>query len=156
MPFIQRYGEWTLEADDKGYHIYSEGEDGVKRFSEVTPGPYNNPIMTAEPGKALPVPDSVKYEDVNGAKIKPTEKIAGIICKKAGEVMHRFSLSSPDRPPIAFGRDTSELLVGREIWHLRVLFRKDANRTINYDAFYGEEEPEKVKIIELEDLNFES
>jgi hypothetical protein len=48
----------------------------------------------------------------------------------------------------------AELVIDDVRWHLRALFRKDKNRIVNYDAWYGEEQPEAVQIVELEDLDF--
>ena len=129
-------------------------ENGTRKFYDLKSGPYGNPVITAEPDLALDTPTTVEYENNNGEAAQPEEKIAGIICKKAGEVMHRFSLSSPKRPKFETIDEGAELIIEGVRWKLRALFRKDKNRIINYDAYYGKEAPDKVKLIELEDLDF--
>ncbi|MBD3156207.1 hypothetical protein GF369_00080 [Candidatus Peregrinibacteria bacterium] len=155
MEFSKKYNDqWLLKADEEGYTIENPAEDGTRNFYAVTSGPYGNPVITAEPDLALEAPTTVTYENNNGEAAQPEEKIAGIICKKAGEVIHRFSLSSPKRPEFKIVDEGAELIIDGVRWKLRALFRKDKNRIINYDAYYGEEAPENVKLVELEDLDF--
>ncbi len=146
--------QWRLTADEGGYHIENPAADGTKRFYEVNSGPYGNPVITAEPDLAFPAPSTVEYVDSQKRKAEPEEKIAGIICKRAGEVIHRFSLSNPKRPEFTAEQEAAELVINDIRWHLRALFRKDKNRVINYDAWYGEDKPDAVRIVELEDLDF--
>lgn len=146
--------QWHLTANDDGYHIDNPAPDGTKRFYEVNSGPYGNPVITAEPDLAFPAPSTVSYVDSKGTEAEPEEKIAGVICKRAGEIVQRFSLSNPKKPEFTAEREGAELVIDEVRWHLRALFRKDKNRVINYDAWYGEEKPDAVKIVELEDLNF--
>ncbi len=146
--------QWKLTADGKGYNIQNPAKDGIKRFYEVNSGPYGNPVITAEPDLAFPAPSTVSYIDSQGEEAQPEEKIAGIICKKAGKVIHRFSLSNLKRPEFTTEQEGAELVINDVRWHLRALFRKDKNRIINYDAWYGEEQPDSVQIVELEDLDF--
>jgi hypothetical protein len=129
-------------------------ENGTRKFYDLKSGPYGNPVITAEPDLTLDSPTTVECENNNGEAAQTEEKIAGIICKKAGEVMHRFSLSSPKRPEFETIDEGAELIIEGVRWKLRALFRKDKNRIINHDAYYGEEAPDKVKLIELEDLDF--
>ena len=155
MKVEARYNDqWELTADDEGYQIENPDEAGVRRFYRVDSGPYGNPVITAEPDLAFEAPSTVDYLDMHGNKAAPEERIAGIICKRAGEVIHRFSLSNNKKPDFAAENEGAVLVIGDVRWHLRALFRKDKNRIINYDAWYGEEEPDAVKIVELEDLNF--
>ncbi len=146
--------QWKLEADDGGYHITNPGEDGQQKFYRVDSGVYGNPIITAEPDLAFDPPATAEYVDDKGNSAETEEKIAGIICKKDGEVVHRFSLSSPHRPEFSLENGGAEILIDGTRWHLRALLRKDKNRIINYDAFYGDKRPDAVKLVELEDLNF--
>ncbi|PIQ79447.1 hypothetical protein COV81_02055 [Candidatus Peregrinibacteria bacterium CG11_big_fil_rev_8_21_14_0_20_41_10] len=146
--------QWHLTANDSGYNIANPGPDGTKRFYKVNSGPYGNPVITAEPDLAFQAPSTVKYIDSKGNETTPEEKIAGIICKQAGEVMHRFSLSSPKKPKYTVEQEGAELIIDGVRWHLRALFQKDKNRIINYDAWYGPDKPKAVKIVELADLDF--
>lgn len=146
--------QWHLAADEKGYHIVNPSDDGTKRFYEVKSGPYGNPIITAEPDLAFLAPLTVDYVDSQGKDAMPDERIAGIICKSAGKVIHRFSLSNPKRPEFTAEQEGAELLIDGVRWHLRALFRKDRNRIINHDAWYGETRPDAVRMVELEDLDF--
>ena len=148
------YGEWRIKADEENYSITNPGEDGKDRFYMVDKGPYGNPVITAEPDLAFKAPQGVDYVDAKGDKTEPVEKIAGIICKKLGEVVHRFSLSSPNAPEYTLEEGGAELIIDGVRWHLRALFRKDKNRIINYDAWYGTVKPDSVLIVELEDLDF--
>lgn len=154
MKEVGKFGQWSLSSDNEGYNISNIGDDGTKRFYEVVAGPYGNPVIIAEPDLAFPVPSTVDYVDSQGSKSNPTEKIAGIICKRAGEVVHRFSLSSPGKPDFVFEKEGAELVIDGVRSYLRALFRKDGNRFVNYDAFYGEEKPDSVRIVELQDLVF--
>ena len=155
MKFEATYNDqWNLTSDEKGYHIANPDKEGKKRFYDLNSGPYGNPVITAEPDLAFPAPATVNYINSKGVEAKPEEKIAGIICKRAGEVIHRFSLSNPKRPEFMPEQEGAELLIEDVRWHLRALFRKDKNRIINYDAWYGEEKPDAVKLVELEDLDF--
>lgn len=155
MNYSKKYNDqWLLKADEQGYTIENPDEDGTRKFYALQSGPYGNPVITAEPDLALETPTTVSYENSNGEPAHPEEKIAGIICKKAGEVIHRFSLSSPNRPEFEIIDEGAELIIEGVRWKLRALFRKDKNRIINYDAYYGEEAPDKVTLVELEDLNF--
>ena len=146
--------QWWLTVNDQGYHIENPAVDGTKQFYEVNSGRYGNPVITAEPDLAFPAPSTVGYVDSKGNEANPEEKIAGIICKRVGEVIHRFSLSNPKRPEFTAEQEGAELVMNEVRWHLRALFRKDKNRVINYDAWYGQEKPDAVRIVELEDLDF--
>lgn len=146
--------QWNLTADDQSYHIENPAEDGTRRFYEVNSGSYGNPVIIAEPDLAFPAPSTVDYVDSQGNEAQPEEKIAGIICKRAAEVIHRFSLSNPKKPEFTPEQEGAELVIDDVRWHLRALFRKDKNRIVNYDAWYGEEKPDAVQLVELEDLDF--
>jgi len=151
----RQYKQWTLEATNDQYSITNKGSDGKKQFYEVTPGPYGNPIITVEPDLAFPVPSNLTYKDAEGKEVKPTEKIGGLIFKdENGKVIHRFSLSSKDKPKYESveGSENAEIKIGDKIWYLNQLFSKDKNRIIGYDAYYSEKKPDSVRIIELQDI----
>lgn len=155
MDFNSKYGgQWELYADGEGYRITNPDEDGIRRFYEVESGPYGNPVIIAEPDLAFPAPSTVDYVDSEGSEATPEENIAGIICKVKGAVVHRFSLSNPKRPEFSLEKEGAELVIDGVRYHLRALFRKDKNRIIGYDAWYGDEKPPAVKLVELEDLDF--
>lgn len=146
--------QWTTHLDVNGdgktlssYEIFQKDADGKKKFYEVTPGPYGNPIITAEPDRAFDAPKGVHYIDVKGQKTEPNQKIAGIICEDGP----RFSLSSPNAPNFKLD-DDGTLHVDDQKWHLVTLFLKDKNRIINYDAYFSKEKPQAVCIRELGDL----
>jgi hypothetical protein len=140
---------------DNSYGAYNEGPVGEHRFYELQTGKYQNPIIVAEPERAFSAPNDLDYVDAHDDPTYPIERIAGIICKRTGEVIHRFSLSSPAAAEMIIEEDGAELVIEGVRWHLRGLFRKDANRIIGYDAFYGEEKPGEVVIKELADVDFE-
>jgi len=152
--FTAKYGQWVLKADEAGFTYSNPAEDGTKRFFEYVSGTDNKPFTIAEPDLALNVPSVVEYVDSKGNVVTPNERIAGIICKKDGQVVHRFSLSNPNKPDFISENENSELVIDGVRWHLGALFMKDKNRIINYDAFYGDKKPDQVKIVELQDLEF--
>lgn len=154
MVFNKKFDQWTLRADDESYSAFNLGADGKKRFYEMQMGPYGNPIIIAEPDLAFPAPTTVEYVDKHGLAADPVEKIAGVVCKRAGEVIHRFSLSNPNPKEVGFENEGAEVIIEGVRWYLRWLFSKDKKRIINYDAFYAPEKPDSVQIIELEDLDF--
>ncbi|HBB02653.1 MAG: hypothetical protein US89_C0005G0066 [Candidatus Peregrinibacteria bacterium GW2011_GWF2_38_29] len=154
--FEKTYGQWRLEADDVGYTITNPGADGKRDFYQLVKGPYGNPVIIAEPDRAFDAPNA-KYVDMQGNPTVPKEKIAGIICKTPdGKIVHRFSLSSAKAPRFELVNGGEQIKIAEELWYLRGIFRKDANRIIGYDAFYGTEPQESgvVPIMELQDINF--
>lgn len=154
-PFKRQYGQWTLEADENGYRIYNEDEDGVKRYYLVKDGPYKNPIIEAEPDLGLDLPENGIYVDANEERLSeiPSEKITGIICKNGSEIIHRFSLSSTTRPEFTYDGDTQIITIDGEQWHLATLFSKDKNRIEGFDAYYKKSPQSAIKVIELADLD---
>ncbi|MBT4124341.1 MAG: hypothetical protein HN981_03095 [Candidatus Pacebacteria bacterium] len=42
----------------------------------------------------------------------------------------------------------------KERWYLNTLFDKDGQRIQNHDGYYSEKKPKRVKLFELQDLNF--
>jgi hypothetical protein len=154
MEFSRKYGQWTLTAGDDDYSIVNLDADGGKKFYECRNGAYGNPVIEAEPDLAIFAPASVEYRNSKGGIVTPSEKIAGIICKIGDEIRERFSFSNPKKPDLAFENEGAELVIDGVRWHLRALFSKDKNRIIGYDAFYGDQKPDFVKVVELADLNF--
>jgi hypothetical protein len=137
------YGQWTVETREDGYTINNRGEDGQRQYYEVKDGPWGMPVLEMEPDRALSVPEGLCYVDSNGETVMPDEKIGGIFCKIRDQIVHRFSLSSPNAPDYTIGEDGVLIIDGQE-WHLVGLFSKDKNRYKNYDGFYGPEKPDAV------------
>lgn len=154
--FSYKFGQWIIKGDDDpnsehfGYSISNRGPDGKRRFYEVVPGKYGQPIIVAEPDLAFEVPENLVYVNAtDGKSIKPEEKIAGIICQNGP----RLSLSNAKRQGIVVKtNDDGSVQVGEEKWWLFVLLQKDKNRIRNYDAFCVKEKPMFVIVAELGDM----
>lgn len=142
--------QWVVEFFENSYRIYNpDPESGVKKFYEIQMGQYGQPIIVAEPELAFDPPASLIYVDFAGNETKPTEKISGIICSDG----KRFSLTNAEAKGIKIEpQNDGSVMIAGEIWWINVLFSKDRNRIVNYDAFLIQEKPAKVKILELFDL----
>ncbi|MCC6710801.1 MAG: hypothetical protein IT416_00385, partial [Candidatus Pacebacteria bacterium] len=44
--------------------------------------------------------------------------------------------------------------VTKERWYLNTMFAKDKNRVKNHDGYYSRQKPAKIKMVELQDLEF--
>lgn len=125
-----------------------------------------------------------KYKDLQGKEVIAQHKIGGIICQseELHKDDPRSSLSNPNfieitegvppenksfvdgkDKPITYWQKTSDgiktfqIINGQRLdreWYLKVLFLKDKNRFGNFDAYYSLNKPDKVKVIELADINF--
>jgi len=154
MEFKKQYGQWTLWGNDEEYGCFNEGEDGERRFYEMRMGQYENPIIVADPALAFSVPSGVECVDANGEPAKPVEKIAGVICKVANRVIHRFNLTNLFASDVRIEEEGAVLVIQGVRWYLKGLFQKDANRVIGYDGFYYLNKPEAVTVKELADVDF--
>lgn len=125
-----------------------------------------------------------KYKDLQGKEVIAQHKIGGIICQsdELDKDDPRSSLSNPNFIEIAEGDipenkpfvdgkgkpmtywqktadgiKTFQTINGQRKdrqWYLQVLFLKDKNRFGNFDAYYSLAKPDKVRILELADINF--
>lgn len=151
---VFKHGQWmvhTQEGNGGGYNIYNLDPDtGKKRFYEVVPGKFGEPIIIAEPDLAFDAPANLCYINAKFEVVKPDQKIAGIICQDGP----RGSLTNlkTQGKPVAVNEDGS-LQIGEEKWWLSTLFLKDKNRFCGYDAFCVRERWETVDILELGDLD---
>ncbi len=150
-----KFKQWTLvanEADGK-YNICNLGSDGQKQFYEVVSGEYGQPTIIAEPEYAFDTPANLLYVNAKGEGVKPDQpdqKIAGVVCKDGP----RFSLTNAKSKGVVIkANDDGSIQVGEEKWWLATLFLKDKNRIRNYDAYCVRQQPEKVRILELGDLD---
>lgn len=151
----RQYGQWTAFLDDESYGAYNLDEEGNRRYYETQTGKHQNPIIIAEPHLSFPAPNDLDYVDIHGDPTYPVERIAGVICKRAKEVVHRFNLTNLfNSSDVKFEKDGAELIINGVRWYLRGLFQKDKNRIFGYDGFYGEEKPGEVVIMELADVDF--
>jgi hypothetical protein len=142
--------QWVIEFFENSYRIYNpDPESGVKKFYEVKMGKYGEPIIVTEPALAFSCPSILEYVNAEGVSVIPEEKISGIICSDG----KRFSLTNAEVKGIKIEpQNDGSILIAGEIWWINVLFSKDRNRIVNYDAFLIQEKPAKVKILELMDL----
>lgn len=149
----QKFKQWTLTTTEDAYKLFNPSEEIAEQFYSVVPGPYGNPIIIVEPTLAFPVPEGLTYVNSKGEVVVPAEKVGGIICiERNGTAKYRFSLSSTKAPK--FETTSDGVIIDGEHWYLTVLFSKDKNRIINYDVFYSRTKPEEVRVLELQDLNF--
>lgn len=145
-----KYGQWTLTADGEGYKFVNIGEDGGERFYRVEPGKYGQPLIIAEPTLAFDAPNGLNYVNHVDEATNPVEKIAGIICQNGP----RFSLSNAQKQGIVVSVNADgSIQIGSETWWLATLFSKDKYRIVGYDAYLVREKPERVRVIELGDLD---
>ena len=153
MRFRNKTGnQWIVSLSPKDYRVTNPRlKDGVAQFYEMHSGKYDNPVYTIEPDLAFPVPDDVNYINAQGTEVQPNEKIGGIICQNSdGSAAIRTSLSNQKAPE--FTSTNEGLQIGDETWYLYALVSKDKNRAFNYDAFYRQEKPNQVKVLELADF----
>lgn len=147
-----KHKQWTVEIDEATgeYKIVSLGTSGEQQYYMVTPGKYGEPIITPEPDLAITVPADLIYVNSKGEAVVPAEKISGIICKDG----HRLSLTNARNQDIVVkANDDGSIQVSTETWHVATLFSKDKNRVRNYDAYCVREKPDRVRVIELGDLD---
>ncbi len=145
------FGQWQLIITPDKYTIVNPGPNGEKRFYQVTPGKYGEPLITAEPDKAFAPPTNLRYVDGKGQTTTPNEKIAGIVCKDGP----RFSLSSPQAPEFVISPE-GDLIIGETRYALNALYKKDDRRITNYDAYFSKVKPAEVRVLELGDLDLYS
>ena len=150
---ISQHHQWTVYVVEEGnYNIYNlDPNNRKKRFFEVVmTKPHGQPVIVAEPDLAFDAPVNLLYLNAKGDAVKPDQKIAGIICQNGP----RFSLSNALAKGVLIKvNEDGSIQVGEEKWWLASLFSKDKNRIIGYDAFCVREQPQKVTIRELGDLN---
>ncbi len=146
--------QWSiLVADNGDYTIVNLAPDGTRQFYCIINGQYGEPLLIPEPDLAFAVPAGVHYVNAKGDPMIPREKISGIICKAAGRVVHRFSLSNAKRQGINIACNDGKMVINGTEYHLYALVIKDAKRVKNYDAFFtADGAPTTVKVLELEDL----
>lgn len=148
-----RFRQWMLEVNEgtASYNIYNHGSNGERQFYEVVPGKYGEPIIVAEPEYAFDVSVNLCYVNAKGDAVVPDQQIAGIICQDGP----RFSLTNAKNKGVVIrANEDGSIQVGEEKWWLATLFLKDKNRFRGYDAYCVRQQPEKVRILELGDLNF--
>lgn len=167
-----RFGEqlgnqWLVTVGPNGYLIENPSlKEGIAQYYAVESGSYKNPIIEIEPDLAFPVPAELSYVDSKGDSVNPKFKIGGIIISEAtpedlGGLKSRTSLT-----PLYEGKDDEKqpklkliptsygIIYGGKEWYLEILIEKDKNRFINYDAIYGSEKPDEVRVVELADAKF--
>lgn len=142
--------------DLSSYEIANIGGDGKRDFYILTSGQYGQPLITAEPDRALDLPASLKYVTAQGNEIKPTEKLGGFIIREnSGAISYRYSLTNAHKSGVDLQgfqpSDASFLVDGKTYW-LNALFSKDKNRYINYDGFFSPNKTARVMVYELSDL----
>ncbi len=158
-----QFKQWTFRFWADKYEIVNLEPDGTERFYKVIKGKYGEPIIVAEPDRAYASPENAEYANAKGETIpRPEGDISGIICQNEnGSVAHRFSLSNPKTPKFRVTKDGLILFlkdeagkVTKERWYLNTMFAKDKNRVKNHDGYYSRQKPAKIKMVELQDLEF--
>ena len=163
--FEKKVVQWTFRVwEGEKYEIVNLDDDDTQRFYKIISGKYGQPLIIAEPDKAFAAPEKAKFANGKGEEIDPpVEKVSGIICQEGdGSIAHRFSLSNPKTPKfrvtsdgiILFLRDEESGKITKERWYLNVLFDKDGQRIQNHDGYYSRQKPKKIRVLELQDLNF--
>lgn len=149
--------QWTVKVNEGtgAYRICNFGSNGEKQFCEVVPGKYGEPIIVAEPDLAFPPPTNLRYVNADGDNVKPDQLIASIILAGDHEGGPRILLTNAKLMGVVIkvNEEDGSLHVGGEKWWIVTLFLKDENHFRGYDAFCAREQPEKVRVLELCDLN---
>lgn len=146
------FGQWRLTVDPEAgdYKIVLIGADGTEHYYRVEPGKYQNPIIRVEPSRAFSCPTNLTYVDAKGNPAQPSDPIGGIVCQNGP----RFSLTNAAKQGVTIKVNSNgSIQIDDEVWWLRTLFLKDKQRFIGSDAYLVRERPDKVRILELGDLD---
>lgn len=151
-----KIGQWVLKLTGKGgqsvadgdeiesYEISNPAPDGSKRFYEVVPGQFGQPLIVQEPSGGIPLPPGLGYKDPFGASVGvPTGRIVGAVFQREdGRVAQgadgkplRFSLSNPYAPELGT-MDSGQLTLNGELWRLVRVHHADRGRIQGWVAFF--------------------
>lgn len=152
---VHSFKQWKIQVSPDGnYAIVNEGENGKKDFYQIVSGQYGQPLIVAEPDRAVVVPQNIQYVDTKGSIVVPDQKIAGFIIRDANkQIVMRVSLTNAEKKGILWELDDVGVLkIAEQKYCMQCLVIKDKNRLTNYDAFFGPESVSSIKVLELEDL----
>jgi hypothetical protein len=130
----------------------NEAKDKFKFFVfDTTGNPYGAGMVVQEP--TLGVPCKNCGVDVEGTIV------GALVLGDDGKVKERFSWSNlvfVKKGEFSINADGELKVNGEQKGYLQALFLPDKNRLKGYVGVFGGKKPEKVKILEMEDLLFAS
>jgi hypothetical protein len=134
--------------------------NGAREFYDVHSGKYGQPLVRAEPDRAMTLPTNIScVHAITGEPVELKEKIAGIILKDEpeGKLIGRYSLTAAANQNIELNMNEQGVLtVNGEDFELYALACKDKNRIDGLDAFFRKkvdsQEPLPIPIVKYKEL----